>query len=99
MLNIRVHSNVKPSARPDLRFGELALESGVPETALRYYKKAGLLSRTGRTAAGYRCPTPKGPERNADPIGRACVMDLRFHPRWPAIHVPHFRASRHVRDQ
>ncbi|MDP8904096.1 MAG: heavy metal-responsive transcriptional regulator [Chloroflexota bacterium] len=37
-----------------MRIGELARQSGVPATALRYYEKAGLLPIPRRTESGYR---------------------------------------------
>jgi len=37
-----------------MRIGELARQSGVPATALRYYEQVGLLSEPGRTESGYR---------------------------------------------
>jgi MerR family transcriptional regulator, copper efflux regulator len=37
-----------------MRIGELARQSGVPATALRYYEQLGLLPEPGRTDAGYR---------------------------------------------
>jgi MerR family copper efflux transcriptional regulator len=37
-----------------LRIGELAKQSGLTSTALRYYEKTGLLRPTYRTRAGYR---------------------------------------------
>ena len=40
---------------PDaMRIGELARQSGVPATALRYYEQLGLLPEPGRTDSGYR---------------------------------------------
>jgi MerR family copper efflux transcriptional regulator len=53
MLNIRVRSKVKERSA-DLRIGELAHQSGVASTALRYYEKAGLIPPPQRTASGYR---------------------------------------------
>src|ERR671915_1678964 len=38
----------------DMRIGELARQSGVPATALRYYEKLGLMPEPGRTESGYR---------------------------------------------
>ena len=38
----------------DMRIGELARQSGVPATALRYYEQLGLLPEPGRTESGYR---------------------------------------------
>jgi MerR family copper efflux transcriptional regulator len=53
MLNIRVNSKVKrPSA--ELRIGQIAHQSGLASTALRYYEKAGLLPAPQRTSSGYR---------------------------------------------
>jgi MerR family copper efflux transcriptional regulator len=37
-----------------MRIGELARQSGVPTTALRYYEQLGLLLEPSRTEAGYR---------------------------------------------
>jgi DNA-binding transcriptional MerR regulator len=37
-----------------MRIGELARQSGVPTTALRYYEQLGLLPEPDRTDAGYR---------------------------------------------
>jgi DNA-binding transcriptional MerR regulator len=37
-----------------MRIGELARQSGVPATALRYYEQLGLLPEPGRTESGYR---------------------------------------------
>ena len=37
-----------------MRIGELARQSGVPATALRYYEHLGLLPEPGRTESGYR---------------------------------------------
>lgn len=37
-----------------MRIGELARQSGVPRTALRYYEQAGLLEPPQRTESGYR---------------------------------------------
>src|SRR5579859_5555825 len=37
-----------------MRIGELARQSGLAATALRYYEKAGLLPESARTASGYR---------------------------------------------
>jgi DNA-binding transcriptional MerR regulator len=37
-----------------MRIGELARQSGVPATALRYYEQLGLLPEPGRTGSGYR---------------------------------------------
>src|SRR5919199_5539807 len=37
-----------------MRIGELARQSGLASTALRYYEKAGLLPPPQRTPAGYR---------------------------------------------
>lgn len=37
-----------------MRIGELARQSGLAATALRYYEKAGLLPEPERTASGYR---------------------------------------------
>jgi len=53
MLNLRVHSKVK-DAGAELRIGELAAQSGLAATALRYYEQAGLLTAPRRTQAGYR---------------------------------------------
>jgi MerR family copper efflux transcriptional regulator len=54
MLNIRVRSKVKGGDSAELRIGELARQSGVASTALRYYEKAGLIPPPQRTASGYR---------------------------------------------
>jgi MerR family copper efflux transcriptional regulator len=37
-----------------MRIGELARQSGVPATALRYYEQLGLLPDPDRTESGYR---------------------------------------------
>jgi len=37
-----------------LTIGELAGKVGIPTTTIRYYERAGLLPRPGRTAANYR---------------------------------------------
>lgn len=37
-----------------MRIGELARQSGVPATTLRYYEQLGLLPEPDRTASGYR---------------------------------------------
>jgi DNA-binding transcriptional MerR regulator len=37
-----------------MRIGELARQSGVPATTLRYYEQLGLLPEPERTASGYR---------------------------------------------
>ena len=37
-----------------MRIGELARQSGVPSTTLRYYEQAGLLAPPRRTESGYR---------------------------------------------
>jgi DNA-binding transcriptional MerR regulator len=37
-----------------MKIGELARQSGVAATALRYYEKAGLLPASRRTSSGYR---------------------------------------------
>ena len=37
-----------------MRIGELARQSGVPATALRFYEQLGLLPEPGRTESGYR---------------------------------------------
>jgi DNA-binding transcriptional MerR regulator len=37
-----------------MRIGELAKNTGVATSALRYYEEAGLLSPAVRTEAGYR---------------------------------------------
>jgi DNA-binding transcriptional MerR regulator len=37
-----------------MRIGQLARQSGVPATALRYYEQLGLLTEPGRTESGYR---------------------------------------------
>ncbi|MBA2253525.1 MAG: MerR family DNA-binding transcriptional regulator, partial [Chloroflexi bacterium] len=37
-----------------MRIGELARQSGVAPTALRYYEQLGLLPEPERTASGYR---------------------------------------------
>jgi DNA-binding transcriptional MerR regulator len=37
-----------------MKIGELARQSGLATTALRYYEKAGLLPRSRRTSSGYR---------------------------------------------
>jgi DNA-binding transcriptional MerR regulator len=37
-----------------MRIGELARQSGVPATALRYYEQLGLLPEPNRTESGYR---------------------------------------------
>lgn len=37
-----------------MRIGELARQSGVPATALRYYEQLGLLREPDRTESGYR---------------------------------------------
>lgn len=37
-----------------MRIGELARQSGVPTTTLRYYEQAGLLQAPSRTRSGYR---------------------------------------------
>jgi DNA-binding transcriptional MerR regulator len=49
-----VRSKVKTQPRDALRIGQLAAQSGVPSTALRYYEKAGLLPTPRRTSSGYR---------------------------------------------
>src|SRR5258708_39760369 len=41
-----------------MKIGELALRSGVPSTALRYYEKAGLLPKSRRSPSGYRTYNP-----------------------------------------
>lgn len=38
----------------DMRIGELARQSGVPATTLRYYEQLGLVPQPRRTASGYR---------------------------------------------
>jgi DNA-binding transcriptional MerR regulator len=37
-----------------MRIGELARQSGIPATALRYYEQLGLLPEPARTESGYR---------------------------------------------
>ena len=54
MLNIRVRSKVKTDPGADMRIGDLAEQSGLSPTALRYYEKSGLLPAPHRTASGYR---------------------------------------------
>ncbi len=54
MLRVRVRWKVKDLADDNLRIGQLAKQSGLAATALRYYEKAGLLPTPHRTAAGYR---------------------------------------------
>ncbi len=54
MLNIRVRSKVKTDPGADMRIGDLAEQSGLAPTALRYYEKAGLLPAPHRTASRYR---------------------------------------------
>src|SRR5438128_277825 len=41
-----------------MRIGELARQSGVSSTALRYYEKAGLVPRPRRADSGYRVYDP-----------------------------------------
>ena len=53
MLNIGVRSKVKDISA-HLRIGELARQSGLASTALRYYERAGLIPPPRRTATGYR---------------------------------------------
>jgi len=54
MVEIRVRSKVKDHAVADMRIGELAKQSGLAPTALRYYEKAGMLPAPHRTQSGYR---------------------------------------------
>ena len=41
-----------------MRIGELARESGIPTTTLRYYEQAGLIAPPRRTESGYRVYDP-----------------------------------------
>src|SRR2546430_2291446 len=54
MLTIRVRSKVKTEPGGDMRIGDLAEQSGLAPTALRYYERSGLLPAPHRTASGYR---------------------------------------------
>jgi len=45
------------------RIGQLAEAAGVPSSTLRYYERAGLLSPTSRSAAGYRVYDEESLER------------------------------------
>lgn len=54
MLDLEVRSKVKCDSVGDMRIGDLAEQSGLARTALRYYEKAGLLPAPHRTASGYR---------------------------------------------
>ena len=56
MLILRVRSKVK--GEPGMRIGELARQSGLASTALRYYERAGLLPPPQRTPTGYRAYDP-----------------------------------------
>src|SRR5712691_4701389 len=49
----------------DMRIGELARQTGVASTALRYYEKAGLLPESRRTSSGYRTYHPDAVPRLA----------------------------------
>src|SRR5712691_1284514 len=49
----------------DMRIGELARQTGVASTALRYYEKAGLLPESRRSSSGYRTYDPNAVSRLA----------------------------------
>ncbi len=49
-----MRSKVKTDPGADMRIGDLAEQSGLAPTALRYYEKAGLLPAPHRTASRYR---------------------------------------------
>ena len=61
----------------DILISELARESGIPSSALRYYERVGLLTPVGRSAGGYRVYDERSVERLAF-IGRAKRLGLRL---------------------
>ena len=61
----------------DILISELARESGIPSSALRYYERVGLLTPVGRSAGGYRVYDDRSVERLAF-IGRAKRLGLRL---------------------
>ena len=60
-----------------MKIGELARQSGVPATALRYYEQLGLLPEPGRTESGYRVYGEEAAERLAF-IRAAQAVGLRL---------------------
>ncbi|MEB3199905.1 MAG: MerR family transcriptional regulator [Synechococcaceae cyanobacterium] len=43
-----------PSAKPGLRIGDVARESGLPVKTIRFYSDSGLIQPIGRSSGGYR---------------------------------------------
>jgi len=83
----------------DRFIGTIAVQSGVPIKAIRYYEEVGLLPRPARTAARYRVYPPAVVERlhfikKAQSLGLRLedikeILDLADRGRCPCGHVQH----------
>lgn len=77
----------------DVRIGELAEQTGVPASTVRYYERLGLVAPPARTAAGYRDYDDAAAARlrfvaRARRIGLSCGQISQLLPVWDGSNCP-----------